>query len=168
MGVRGPRNLGPERFVKAWLGDDIFELVEASLKEASRQITELENWMKEQKKYDVWMMADEYEETLFPMIRRAIQYRYKIYNANKSIKEKQQHLTEIGLIRYNGVFEADFDADSEVIEIRADLNDLETEQMALVWKIKKIHTMVRREVAIQIAPGEVDPFVEYEYDPETS
>ena len=86
----------------------------------------------------------------------------------ESIKEKQQRLTEIGLIRYNGVFESDFDVDSEVIEIRADLNDLETEQMALVWKIKKIHTMVRREVAIQIAPGEVDPFAEYEYDPETS
>lgn len=170
MGNRtGPRNIGPEKYLAAWLTADGVELYEACLKEASRQITEMKNWMDEQVTYDPQGMLWEYEESIIPLIKKAIKYRYKIYNVAKKRKELEEKSLLLVAQKYSGNGQDPrLRSDKVYLALNEEFLDLEQEQMGYVWRIKKIHATVRKLVRLDLAPGEVDPFAEYEYDPAKS
>lgn len=165
---RGRKRLGPQEYIRAWLTADELELVEASLKEASRLVGELDEWKKTQVKYDPQGMAWVWEDELFGLVDKAVRYRYRIYNANKKMRELEFELIQIRITQYDDELSVAFSSDARVKEIKETMNDLETDQMMFFWKIKKIHTRVCREFKPSLATGEDDPFAEYEYDPATS
>lgn len=147
---------GPGVFVKAWLKGTEEGLLEAFRKEAAREVGEMERWMKDQIENDPINMLDHFAEEVFPMVRKAVKYRSRIYNRNRSIE----------LAKF-GIMEANATGDAGKIEdaVEAVLK-LEDEQVALAWRIKKINIKVKRLVRLQIAKDEVDPFEEYEYEAE--
>lgn len=167
-GKPGPKNIGPQKYFKAYVEGSIPELIDASLKEASRLVTELENWKKDQIKFDPQMMLDVWEDSLIPLVQKAVRYRYRIYAATKRLKEIDFELIKIAAEKYGGVQGAEFYEDSDVQDLLEESNDQESLQMVMFWKIKKIHTRVRGEFRTQFVVGDDDPFAEYEYDPEKS
>lgn len=168
MGKRGPRNIGPEKYLEAYVKGTIPELIEASLKEASRMVTELQNWKKDQIEFDPQMMLDVWQDDLIPLVQKAVRYRFRIYNSGKRMREIDFELIKIAAEKYGGKQEGAFFEDSDVLDLMEESNDLETTQMAMFWKIKKIHTRIRSEFRLQFQLGDDNPFAEYEYDPEKS
>ena len=169
MGKRGPKNGGPEKFVQAWLNGLPQDLPAAYLREASRELTEMENWMKDQIKYDPQGISWAFEDTAFPLVKKAVRYRYKIYNLSRKIKEIEEKIQVICGTKY-GANPQDpaFVADPEVLKLRDEWADLEHDQMGYVWRIKKIHSAVKTVVRPQLGEDDEDPFAEYEYDPAKS
>lgn len=164
-----PRKVVPKKnpkaeFVKAWLHAEDHVLLEAYRKEASREVGEMLRWMEHQIDFDPMDMLWSFSEDLFPMINRAKQYRWQLYDRKKKFNE----------IEFDGVKaeHATYATPEEKTAAFADLaerwNIVECEQMALIWRIKKIHIKVTKKVNTQLEKGEKSPFVDYEYDPEKS
>lgn len=145
-------------FIRTWLTGNEEQLEEAYRKEASREVGEMQRWMRDQEENDPIGMLWDYEERLFPMIRKAVQYRMRIYNRNKKAIE----------IKFKAL-QAEAKQDAEALDrIQEEWMTLLDEQIALCWRIKRIHMKVSREVRLDLDVGEADPFEEYEYDLEKS
>lgn len=153
------KTTGPDVFIKAWIGNDEDQIEEAFRKEASRQVGEMERWMKFQKKSDPEGTLWYYEENHFPIVRKALQYRMRIYNRNRVIDK----------IKFK-IIEATVKKDAERIEdLQEEWLTVIDEQIALCWRIKRVYCKVSREVNLNIkSEDEDDPFKEYVYDPEKS
>lgn len=152
------RKSGGEAFLKAWFTGTVEDLDEAFRREASRMYGEMERWMKDQEKYDPMGMLWHYEETLFPLIRKARTYRGAIYERNKLIEK----------LKFE-IIQAQHAEDMEKAEdLRSQWNKLEAEQIGYCWKIKKIHIFVKHKVILDLTEEDFNPFEEYEYDPEKS
>lgn len=162
---RGPRNIGPQKFIKAWLTEiDPEKLAEAYRKEASREVTEMLNWKIETEKYDPYAYV--YEDEIFPLIDKANRYRMRIYDQGKKIKVARAAMTYILANSYGNDPETGFKKDERVIKAQEDWREAEDEQIRLCWRIKKIHSAVKAEVRVNLTADDPDPFAEYEYDPE--
>lgn len=148
---------GVHLFVQAWLKGTEDELDEAFRKEASREVGEMSRWVDYQKAEDPAGVLWDYEERLFPMIRMAAKYRTRIYNRNKIASELRERSLTL-----------DPEDGAEIARMQEEWMKLRDEQIALCWRIKRIHIRVTREVRLDLAEDEKDPFEEYEYDPEYS
>jgi hypothetical protein len=155
-----PKKNPLQQFVMKWLYADSTVLAEAFRKEASRQVGEMQKWMDDQIDNDPMGMLWEFSESLFPLIQKAIKYRARIYDRNKRLRE----------LEFDKV-KASVAGDVEALEKAAEeWSVTEAEQIALAWRIKKIHIHVTSEVRLQLDKerGEKDPFADYEYNPENS
>jgi len=157
---------GPDRFVHAWLSGTVEELSEAFRKEASREVAEMLKWMEFQKSDDP-DGAFVYEDNIFPMIIRAKQLRGQLYDKNKKIPP-----LEFKILQASHAF--DQNPTVEVVEefrrLETELLELDAERVTLCWKIKALHIKVKRLVMLDVQThmGDVNPFEEYEYDPEVA
>ena len=145
-------------FIKAWVdgNEDMLEI--AFRKEASRQVGEMERWMKNQIATDPEGMLWYYSDAFFPLIDKAVRYRMRIYNRNRLVDQ----------IQFDIMAAEAAGEEEKVASLREQWLDIVDEQIALCWRIKRIHCKVVRDVRLELAEGDKDPFEEYVYDPAKS
>jgi len=131
-------------------------ILEAYRKEASRQVGEMQRWMDYHIKEDPYNMLEHWTENVFPLVRQAVKYRMRVYNRNRVFDK----------LKFDRL-EATAKSDTKALEeIAESWRETEDEQIALCWRIKKIHLAVRELVQLQLDKGEAHPFEEYEYEAE--
>lgn len=172
---KAPRTTGTKWFLKSLTRGTAQEIENAYKKEAARQVGEMTKWMKVQEDDDPQEMLFEYEETLFPSIQQSSRYLSMIYNRNKLIKPIQERIVVANerlnqVDRYSEDGPAEYAAvEARIAEIQEELDSVIDQQIALTWRIKKIHVNVLSTVRGYLDPEEnyKDPFAEFEYEYDT-
>jgi hypothetical protein len=139
-------------------------IFEAAKKEASREVTEMNKWLKTAKDYN----TDEWKDfnALESPIKKAAKYQFRIYNRNREVKALTKliaHLEEQGL-NPDLTEEELAEAQTKHAELSIQKTDLEFEQFTLAGRVLKIYTIVSGYVVL--SPGKGDTDEEDLYDSE--
>lgn len=150
--------LDPTVYMETWKTLDYSAIHAATKAEASRQVNEMVKWMEWQIQYDPEQMKEIHLEAgIFDIIRKARNYRSKIYNRNRTIAQ-----LEFDVIRADVAGEA-----KAAAEAREKLAVCEDDQWSAARRILKVYCHVKF-----VAGGSLKVYdaedVEYEYDPEYS
>jgi len=158
-----------KKYITALKSLNAKQIFEASRKEASRQVGEMETWMKKQKT----MFPDElsteiYEEEggVFEKIRNARKYLNNLHTRTKTKKLLDNEAIEGGMALYTERGETIILNAKEWKANRKLHSKAEDEQWGYAWRIMKIYCFVRNEVMYVIGSDDDNSFKEFEYDPE--
>lgn len=151
------RKTGIKWFMKTLAKGDPEAIEEAYKKEAARQVGEMEKWKARQERDDPQDMLFEFEDSLFPLIEKASKYKFLIYNRNKLVAKVQakvvalkKHIETIDAYSGDGPKEMKAATD-RLAEVEEELAVIIDEQIALAWRIRKIHIEV-----VTVSRGHLD------------